>query len=364
MAAPAAAPPSRSAALWAQALCAGAVGGLGMALIDDVRALPQLDRFLPAGSLPLLAFLSALYAAAAAIAAGLIGAVMQLLLAFTPLGALRDPAGRAPVVPLWATVAAAIPVAAGFGAVLYGPTLQAQLRFHHPGLIAALLGAVALLLVLPALALHQLLLAGLLRVARPRLQAAAPTHWPLRLTGWLAAAYALAAAVALVLRGLQRRPRMTPALRALNLALWSPALALAALGLGLLLGRALLASPLRRAPRSTQLALPLLVMLAPLALALPAYDTLKLLDLRPFTTLLGGLLWALTTVVIRSTPLGGIAPEKQLFYQVAVSTAVVGTTAVLVGAVLTRVGVRRMRQGPARTALVPVPGGLAIHARF
>lgn len=49
---------------------------------------------------------------------------------------------------------------------------------------------------------------------------------------------------------------------------------------------------------------------------------------------------------------------------VAVSTAVVGTTAVLVGAVLVRVGVRRMRQGPVRTALVPVPGGLAIHARF
>lgn len=38
--------------------------------------------------------------------------------------------------------------------------------------------------------------------------------------------------------------------------------------------------------------------------------------------LLGGLLWALTTVVIRSTPLGHVAPAKQLFYQVTVSAAV------------------------------------------
>lgn len=37
--------------------------------------------------------------------------------------------------------------------------------------------------------------------------------------------------------------------------------------------------------------------------------------------LLAGLLWALTTVVIRTTPLGRVAPAKQLFYQVAVSTA-------------------------------------------
>lgn len=37
--------------------------------------------------------------------------------------------------------------------------------------------------------------------------------------------------------------------------------------------------------------------------------------------LAAGLLWALTTVVIRATPLARVAPEKQLFYQVAVSTA-------------------------------------------
>ena len=37
--------------------------------------------------------------------------------------------------------------------------------------------------------------------------------------------------------------------------------------------------------------------------------------------LLGGLLWALTTVVIRSTPFARVAPEKQLLYQVAMSAA-------------------------------------------
>ena len=38
--------------------------------------------------------------------------------------------------------------------------------------------------------------------------------------------------------------------------------------------------------------------------------------------LAGGLMWALTTVVIRTTPLARVAPAKQLLYQVGVSTAV------------------------------------------
>lgn len=38
--------------------------------------------------------------------------------------------------------------------------------------------------------------------------------------------------------------------------------------------------------------------------------------------LAAGLMWALTTVVIRSTPLARVAPAKQLFYQVGMSTAV------------------------------------------
>ena len=47
---------------------------------------------------------------------------------------------------------------------------------------------------------------------------------------------------------------------------------------------------------------------------------------------------------------------------VTVGTAIAGSAAVIVGAVLVRIGVRRLQ--PSRTAVVPVPGGLAIHARF
>ena len=47
---------------------------------------------------------------------------------------------------------------------------------------------------------------------------------------------------------------------------------------------------------------------------------------------------------------------------VTIGTTIAGSAAVIVGAVLVRIGVRRMQ--PSRTAVVPVPGGLAIHARF
>ncbi|MDP2771064.1 MAG: DMT family transporter [Giesbergeria sp.] len=47
--------------------------------------------------------------------------------------------------------------------------------------------------------------------------------------------------------------------------------------------------------------------------------------------LTGGLLWALTTVVLRSTSLGHVAPAKQLFYQVAVSAAVLPLLSLLLG---------------------------------
>ena len=47
--------------------------------------------------------------------------------------------------------------------------------------------------------------------------------------------------------------------------------------------------------------------------------------------LAGGLLWALTTVVLRSTSLGHVAPAKQLFYQVAVSAAALPLLSLLLG---------------------------------
>lgn len=47
--------------------------------------------------------------------------------------------------------------------------------------------------------------------------------------------------------------------------------------------------------------------------------------------LLGGLLWALTTVVIRSTALGGAAPERQLMYQMTVATAALALLSLALG---------------------------------
>lgn len=47
--------------------------------------------------------------------------------------------------------------------------------------------------------------------------------------------------------------------------------------------------------------------------------------------LMAGLLWALTTVVIRTTPLSRVAPAKQLFYQVAVSTALLPVLSLVLG---------------------------------
>ena len=49
--------------------------------------------------------------------------------------------------------------------------------------------------------------------------------------------------------------------------------------------------------------------------------------------LLAGLLWGLTTVVIRSTRLGQISPEKLLFYQLGVSAAVLPAVSVWLGEV-------------------------------
>ena len=54
----------------------------------------------------------------------------------------------------------------------------------------------------------------------------------------------------------------------------------------------------------------------------PANTALPQAWLGDLLGLAAGLMWALTTVVIRTTPLARVAPAKQLFYQVAVSTAV------------------------------------------
>ena len=63
----------------------------------------------------------------------------------------------------------------------------------------------------------------------------------------------------------------------------------------------------------------------------PANTALPRAWLGDLLGLLAGLLWALTTLVIRATPLGHVAPAKQLFYQVAVSTAVLPLISLALG---------------------------------
>lgn len=56
--------------------------------------------------------------------------------------------------------------------------------------------------------------------------------------------------------------------------------------------------------------------------------------------------------------------EYRRWLPLTLTTAIAGTSAVVVGAVLVSLGVRRWKTGPSQTAVIPTPGGLAIHARF
>lgn len=309
---------------WAAALAAGAGAGLAAAAVDTGRAWPELLRYFPpgvAGKLRLAAFLAAFYGALFAAAAAALGELFTVLLRYTQLGAIWP--GRSgsegPPVPVargWQLLGSAVLAAAALGGAVHAPTRWALQTFHHPVLIVLLVGAIAAALALPAALLGLSLLALLARLPG---RAAAPRglRGPLSLyaVGWALALPGLAGGVALTLRLLMQNPRMTPPLRALNLALWTPLLALGALGLGHLLGRGLAGAARRRravrgpAPGRTRLDSPWAVVLLPLGLGLLlallgglAYlPTLRQLDLRPFTTgaSAGGAALALLYLVLR-----------------------------------------------------------------
>ena len=61
---------------------------------------------------------------------------------------------------------------------------------------------------------------------------------------------------------------------------------------------------------------------------------------------------------------GGLLREYNAMRTQALTLAVAGSTTIVVAAVLAGVGGRRMARAASRTALVPVPGGLALYARF
>lgn len=56
--------------------------------------------------------------------------------------------------------------------------------------------------------------------------------------------------------------------------------------------------------------------------------------------------------------------EYRSWLPMTISTTIAASSALVVGAVLVGLGVRKLKANPSRTALVPIPGGLAIHARF
>lgn len=301
---------------WAAALLAGAGAGVLAATFDTVRAGPELSRYFPPGHIGgarVFAFLAAFYGALFAAAGAVLGELFALLLGHTPLGAVwpqasgAEPLAQPPPVPRrWALAVSAAIGAAALGGAVYQPTRWALQMFHHPGLITVLVGAIAGALALPAALFGLSVLAILGRLPGG---SAAPSPSPparrgplaLYAVGWTVALLLLCGGVALTLRMLQHNPRMTPLLRALNLALWTPLLALLALALGHLLGRGLAGWRSRRESTAgagtagAGLDGPWAVVLLPLAVGgsvlaaggLGYFSTLRLLDLRPFTT--GGL---------------------------------------------------------------------------
>lgn len=271
---------------WTVGLVLGAAGGIGAATLECVRALPP--------GLRLWAFLASLYGCVGALAGLALGAVLGLLLRATVLGPLLR--GEERSLPRWALAPALLLPLLLLGAALYGAASFALLRFHHRVLIAVLVGGEAALLLLPAAALGLLVLAAL-AFRRPRgpLRVALRGPFYLYALGWAFGLWLAAAAAALLLLDFQKNPRMNAELRALNLALWGPAACLAAVFTGHLAGRTLAARGRRSAlPAGAQALVVLLGLLAPLLVAVPGYwDTLRILDLRPFTALGCGLLCAL-----------------------------------------------------------------------
>ncbi len=297
-------------------LVCGAAGGVAAATLDYVRALQEISRHLQKGqgAAQVWAFLACLYGGVGALSGLLVALALVLLVRVSILGSFlradsqKDPAESGKPVhgrplPLWAVATSAVVAAAGLGAALYGPASFALQRFHHRVLIALLMGAAAAGLALPFCGLGLLILSGLSALSGqgPKVRPGLRGPRVLYLAGLLLGGILLGGADGIFFLRLQGNPRMTPHLRALNLALWTPLLALCCLGLGHLAGRALSAraggsAALRRGLRPPEVqALVLLAVptLPVLGVLLAYWDTLRILDLRPITSLLLALIVAL-----------------------------------------------------------------------
>ena len=235
-------------------LCAGALGGALAGALDYALSAAGAARFLPQGTIRLGLFLIVLYAGFGAATGALAGVALRLLGALLPdlrraaayllgdggaNGDSSDEERRALPYVLGALASLAL-----LGVLIRNITLFSLARFHAHLPIAALVGAACAALVVPTL-LMTLLFARLLRpVARfgPRLRApsqllygGAPLAWVL-LVG-AASLGATMASVLLLADAIQLRPRMMPALRAFNTALYAPILVAVALVAAHALGR-------------------------------------------------------------------------------------------------------------------------------
>jgi arylsulfatase A-like enzyme len=299
---------SGSRALGARGALVGAVGGALAGALDFARAVGPAVAFLPSGRARLGLFLVALYGAAASATGALVGLVAAAL-ARSDLGALwrngfdgDEPRAGARVV-AYGVVGVASAVAVGWAVRLF--TLDALHRYHHPLLIAALVGAAAAALAIGAVTFTfavSALLSPLIPIG-PRAKMAFSAPVGVLAAGWALGLVVAAAAVAQLVSALEARPRMPHALKALNTGLWAPAILVGALALGHTAarfaarlargGRDRLGTPTTLARRGGLLDRPGGALLAiAVAIGLPtvgavgaAWTTVRQLDGRPFVAL-------------------------------------------------------------------------------
>ena len=330
---------TRSAA--ARGLCAGALGGAVAGAVDFLLARAgAAEQFLPDGTLRLGAFLIALYAGFAALAGGVAGGALGAIARATDLGKLLDGAfdpraaearreGRGPdAVDGGFRFAYAIAVAAALaleGAMVYGVALTAFYRFHGQLLIAALVGVAASGLALVA-ALAAFVVARLFSLAR----VGARVRLRLRVApGWLAAWWmigllAASGALLIFVERVQRAPRMTAELRALNVALWSPAIVAIALVVAHVAARVTWRLPLMRrrfteAPAGALAACGLLLAAATTLAAVATWPTAKLL---PWKALVAGAVAIAVTILAALVGAGARFDGRSWRWRVALFLAV------------------------------------------
>ena len=244
------------------------------------------QRFLPHSKWQLWGFVGGLYGAVSSLGALLAWLVLSRLSDATLLSRLwQDPGGQAPLglsrgrnALLVALPGLLVPLA------LYPLTRLYLQQFHHRGLISLLLGATAAGLAIPAM-LTTLVVEALLpkRSMQPQKTPRGPRS--LYVLGWLLGVGLFAGCESFALWKLIANPKMDAGLRALNLALWTPAVWMGCVLVGHFVGRMLAASVGSRWPflqtKTALVTLPLgLLMLGAGALWLSYRSTLVQIDLR------------------------------------------------------------------------------------